>query len=155
MVSLLGNFSYEFPKPVELGTVMKDFLDDKVDEKYYLSERGGGTLPTQKDWTRSTRKSTILDVKYIGIEDEPRVYSNIIPTLSARDYKDPLRVAEPIGEDMRIRKLTPKEYWRLMGFTDEDFEKAQAVNSDTQLYKQAGNSIVVQVLEAIFAQMLP
>ena len=42
-----------------------------------------------------------------------------------------------------------------MGFADEDFEKAQAVNSDTQLYKQAGNSIVVQVLEAIFAQMLP
>lgn len=42
-----------------------------------------------------------------------------------------------------------------MGFTDEDFNRAQAVNSDTQLYKQAGNSIVVQVLEAIFAQMLP
>lgn len=101
------------------------------------------------------RQPLILDVKYIGIEDEPRVYSNIIPTLSARDYKDPLRVAEPAGEDMRIRKLTPKECWRLMGFTDEDFSRAQAVNSDTQLYKQAGNSIVVQVLEAIFAQMLP
>lgn len=55
----------------------------------------------------------------------------------------------------RIRKVTPKECWRLMGFTDEDFAKAQAVNSDSQLYKQAGNSIVVQVLEAIFAQMLP
>lgn len=41
-----------------------------------------------------------------------------------------------------------------MGFTDEDFDKAQKVNSDTQLYKQAGNSIVVQVLEAIFREML-
>ena len=53
----------------------------------------------------------------------------------------------------RIRKLTPKECWRLMAFTDEDFHKAEAVNSNTQLYKQAGNSIVATVLEAIFRQM--
>ena len=55
----------------------------------------------------------------------------------------------------RIRKLTPKECWRLMGFTDDDFHKAEAVNSNTQLYKQAGNSIVKDVLMAIFKQMLP
>ena len=53
----------------------------------------------------------------------------------------------------RIRKLTPKECWRLMGYTDEDFEKAASVNSNTQLYKQAGNAIVKQVLMAIFSQM--
>ena len=41
----------------------------------------------------------------------------------------------------RIRKLTPKECWRLMAFTDEDFHKAEEVNSNTQLYKQAGNSL--------------
>ena len=58
-----------------------------------------------------------------------------------------------IENQYRIRKLTPKECWRLMGFTDEDFHKAEAVNSNTQLYKQAGNSIVVPVLEAIFRQM--
>lgn len=57
-------------------------------------------------------------------------------------------------EQVRIRKLTPRECWRLMGFTDEDFDKAKEVNSDTQLYKQAGNSIVVQVLESIFKQMI-
>ena len=52
---------------------------------------------------------------------------------------------------LRIRKLTPKECWRLMGFNDEDFEKAKAAPmSNTQLYKQAGNSIVVNVLEKIF-----
>lgn len=54
----------------------------------------------------------------------------------------------------RVRKLTPKEYWRLMGFYDEDFEKAAKVNSNTQLYKQAGNSIVVDVLEAILGNLL-
>lgn len=56
--------------------------------------------------------------------------------------------------NLRIRKLTPKECWRLMGFSDEDFEKAKKVNSDNQLYKQAGNSIVVDVLMAIFREML-
>ena len=56
--------------------------------------------------------------------------------------------------DHRIRKLTPLECWRLMDFTDEDFHKAEAVNSNTQLYKQAGNSIVKAVLMAIFKQMM-
>lgn len=54
----------------------------------------------------------------------------------------------------RIRKLTPRETWRLMGFTDEEFSKAEAVNSNSQLYKQAGNSIVVDVLEYIFRNLL-
>lgn len=54
----------------------------------------------------------------------------------------------------RVRKLTPKECWRLMGFDDVDFEKAQKVNSNTQLYKQAGNSIVVNVIEAILYNLL-
>lgn len=56
---------------------------------------------------------------------------------------------------MRIRKLTPKECWRLMGFDDADFNKAQSVGmSNTQLYKQAGNSIVVPVLEGILSNLI-
>lgn len=57
-------------------------------------------------------------------------------------------------QNLRIRKLTPKECWRLMGFDDEDYEKASKFNSNTQLYKQAGNSIVVNVLEAILKELL-
>lgn len=53
----------------------------------------------------------------------------------------------------KIRKLTPLECWRLMGFDDEDFYKVEKVNSNTQLYKQAGNSIVVNVLEKIFEEL--
>ena len=56
--------------------------------------------------------------------------------------------------NLKIRKLTPKEYWRLMGFDDEDVDKASEVNSNTQLYKQAGNSIVVNVLETILTNLL-
>ena len=60
-----------------------------------------------------------------------------------------------IATQYRIRKLTPRECWRLMDFSDEDFEKAAQVNSNTQLYRQAGNSIVKNVLIAIFGQMIP
>ena len=58
-----------------------------------------------------------------------------------------------ITEQYRVRKLTPKECWRLMGFSDDDYEKAAEVNSKTQLYKQSGNSIVRDVLMAIFSQL--
>ena len=65
-------------------------------------------------------------------------------------------------ETLRIRKLTPKECWRLQGFSirnedgtfdDSNFEKAEKVNSNAQLYKQAGNSITVDVLCAIFKEL--
>ena len=59
-----------------------------------------------------------------------------------------------IQTQYRIRKLTSRECWRLMDFSDEDFEKAAEVNSNTQLYKQAGNSIVKNVLVAILGQMI-
>lgn len=58
-----------------------------------------------------------------------------------------------VTDDFRIRKLTPLEFWRLMGIEDKDFYKAQKVNSNSQLYKQAGNAIVVDVLAAIFVQL--
>lgn len=52
-----------------------------------------------------------------------------------------------------IRKLTPKECFRLQGWSDDYFEKAQFVNSDSQLYKQAGNGVTVTVIEAIARKM--
>lgn len=58
------------------------------------------------------------------------------------------------GKKYRIRRLTPKERYRLMGFSDEDFKKAQKALSDTRLYSTAGNSIVVDVLMAILKEML-
>lgn len=54
-----------------------------------------------------------------------------------------------VNRDFRIRKLTPKECWRLQGFPDWAFERAAKVNSNSQLYKQAGNSVTVNVIEAI------
>ena len=81
-------------------------------------------------------------------------------TLSTQSNNLATKIKEK--ETMRIRKLTPKECWRLMGFCprnedgsfdDECFEKAQAVCSNTQLYKQAGNSIVVNCIEEILINL--
>jgi len=59
-----------------------------------------------------------------------------------------------VSEGGRIRKLTPKEAWRLQGWTDKQFEKAAAVNSDAQLYRQAGNGVTVDVVAAIGRQIM-
>lgn len=52
----------------------------------------------------------------------------------------------PVGQ---IRRLTPRECWRLQGFTDEMYDRAAAVNSESQLYKQAGNSVTIPVVTAV------
>ena len=104
-------------------------------------------------------------------EAEPRSdgVCNTITTVQKDNYLLESRLANEIPERfhkfiyeingelylIRIRKLTPLECWRLMDFSDEDYEKAAEVNSNKQLYKQAGNSIVVNVLAAILGQLLP
>lgn len=72
-----------------------------------------------------------------------RVGKQIANTLLTGESQE---VVEP---DFRIRKLTPRECWRLQGFPDWAFDKAQEVNSNSQLYKQAGNSVTVNVIAAI------
>ena len=59
-----------------------------------------------------------------------------------------------VMNNFRIRKLTPKECWRLQGFPDWAFERAAKVNSNSQLYKQAGNSVTVNVIEAIARRLV-
>lgn len=197
MVSILGKYLYEFPVKIPLKLRLKDMLESNVDEKYYLSDKAlKGTLNTNFGCSKLENRTE---------------KNGIIPTLCARDYKDPkcvpINSSEPnerffrqtietanenecnsinlkksnikninsenelfttLGtncgsstssgggvvamQNYRIRKLTPKECWRLMGFSDTDFDKTTCSNA--QLYKQAGNSIVVNVLMAIFRELL-
>lgn len=322
MISFLGQYSYKFPKPVELKLRLKDLLEGKVDEKYYLSDKMIEYISSSNEkWTGNNDKSLVnktiastlntgeghrrcdasnyivpslnnddIDLKAVrkyGIFDDEKgkhqvgsvwdkerlaptldtmqggyrqpciemrektkrgykeayegdgVYLNrphqkrgvvqhgmiqtlktsgndvgvvvsepeiirvgktksggqrseiisgegISSCLSATDYKQPKQICigqvstrnsqagkvySPDGvsqtlcagthgyamgnveHNLRIRKLTPLECFRLMGFDDEDFYRAEKVNSNTQLYKQAGNSIVVNVLEHIFEQL--
>lgn len=91
-----------------------------------------------------------------GYESNNRVYDTKALSPTVRTFcggNQEIKIPATKKNVMRIRRLTPRECWRLMDFSDEDFDKAKAVNSDTQLYKQAGNSIVVNVLVAILGQM--
>ena len=91
------------------------------------------------------------DPSYLDIYNQ-KVIPNESGTLKAgMDHQQ----GNIIYNQLRIRKLTPKECYRLMGFSDDDFEKSESVHtSNTQLYKQAGNSIVVDVLEELMCMML-
>lgn len=108
-----------------------------------LTAQGGGRQPhiVVREARSRTRRGRVTAA------------GQICPTLTAQN-NEVYRIMGNSNYTYRIRKLTPKECWRLMGWSDEDFHKAEAVNSNTQLYKQAGNGIVVPELEAIFAQML-
>lgn len=247
MVSILGNYNFTFPNPIELQKVMKDYLEDEVDEKYYINNRKAQKL-IQKLIDNGTLQNTITRAEQTCVDgtiNEPREIetANCISARTDRGIsnhrkegngvvamrgrnpdnpsdrivgspteqrlevnmqgtsncltsvqKDNLVLEKPnqlgfmdngtgqhqsntvydekalcpnittvngggtqqikVATQYRIRKLTPKECWRLMDFSDEDFENAEKVNSNTQLYKQAGNSIVVNVLVAILGQLL-
>lgn len=90
------------------------------------------------DTTRNRLKQV---AQLYGTEREPNQQGNI-------------GVVDLDGEKVSVRKLTPKECFRLQGFPDEYFERAASVNSDSQLYKQAGNSVTVNVIYEI-AKRLP
>lgn len=93
-----------------------------------------------------------IDITWNDVGDTTDVARTL--TTACRTLSKSQMTTGVLENNLRIRKLTPKECWRLMGFDDEDFEKAEKVNSNTQLYKQAGNSIVVNVLEYIFKILL-
>lgn len=277
MVSILGDFYYEFPRPMPLQKRLKDYLEPVVEEKYYLSkamldycmdptDRNGfirgerfnpqdpeeanyafavttnpGSRPVDNFIKEPSAKEKLcqamLDNGHLKpydmirhsytekrMDDLERIESvdGVSPTLTTRadtlglvepkclnskvDGKQPSvqdriydsegistaittafmpSVTEPSGlylgtsekfkrgpltglsrclkaqnhdsgvsNGLRIRKLTPLECWRLMGIDDEDFQKAKSVCSNAQLYKQAGNGIVVDVFAAILKQMI-
>ena len=141
-VSILEEKEFEFEQPKELKIRLKHLLEKNVDEKYYIN----------KPFKLVDKKNVKAKLQIKGMDCIKRVYSRdgISPTLTTMSGGN----REPkILEDYKIRKLTPLECWRLMGFNDEDFYKASQYSSNSQLYKQAGNSIVVDVLESIFKNL--
>lgn len=94
---------------------------------------------------------TAQDKHGVAIIQKPRGFNKggeheIAPTLSANSWHENNLLK---SGDIRVRKLTPRECWRLQGFPDWAFDKAQEVNSNSQLYKQAGNSVTVNVIAEI------
>jgi len=164
MVSILGRWSYEFPRPEPLRKSIKDYTEGRVEEKYFIkNERAEGLIKKLYDEGvlkagMSDEESRISDdfIMDGNFNQRGKVHGEygICRTIigSGHSGNEPKILTFYDGE-WQIRKLTPKESWRLMGFCDADFERAAGVNSNTQLYKQAENAIVVDVLEKIARQL--
>lgn len=149
------NLEFEFPKGFDKGIRLKDLLEDNVDEKYYLSEEIQNRFKQNNFIDKSCNELNMLgmlDIK--GNEQVRRVYGEkgISPTLSTMQGGN--RQPKTLLNNSKIRKLTPLECWRLMGFDDEDFYNTKELGlSDSSLYKLAGNSIVVNCLYYIFKEV--
>lgn len=145
----LGNFNFEFPEPIKLTkTVFDSILEDKVDDKYYLTERLYKTVMSTgtKNWCANPETDLpIARPLGAGMAKMRRAsQDNYYHT----DYK-------PQGKT-NLRRLIPLEAFKLQGFSVEDFKKVVAAGiSDTQMYRLMGNSITVNVLSAIFKNLIP
>lgn len=129
------------PKVIEGPTPLQRKVCDKALDK-------GLVKPNDAiEYTYSNARLKEMDEGYV--KKQNRANNQIMSTLKT----NPQQIGVCVDEPYRIRKLTPRECYRLMGFDDDSFERAEKVNSDTQLYKQAGNSIVVDVLMAIFKEL--
>lgn len=164
--------SFEFPSPQPLTKTFRHCLEEVVDETFYLHQ-SFKWLPIH-----ALEKQTAHPVAYFVSQTNPSkryasqtIYSltGVCPALSSNDYKRPIKILltptlmlHPIGEDrfetftshrqqQIVRKLTPKECWRLMGLLDEDYEKTVDLPlSKTKRYLQAGHANVLPIWEQLF-----
>ena len=198
------SIDFKFPEPIELETKMQDFLEDYIDSKYYLKEKGVKFVTSSKNRKKRYTQingdiaicqkanqqfnwhgdfiyedkqvpedsefifnvNEVEEKYYLSEKTKKYVLASGTKNFKTNNNKTDLEVARPLLQSMhkmhragvdnyvthnkgRIRKLTPKECLRLMGFGD-GFKQ---VVSDTQMYRQAGNSIVVDVLIAILKEM--
>ena len=137
-----------------LNTMQGGGLEPKILQKAHGFNKGRvkeNIVPalTKSSWHEN---NFVVNINPSGKGMNGNVYrTNLSPTLTTNKGEG-IKILQ--NEDYRIRKLTPLECWRLMGFSDNDYYAAKSVGiSNAQLYKQAGNSIVVTVLEAIFRQL--
>lgn len=134
------------PKRRKNESAIKSFIPGRQGENVIESAGIARTL---------TRGGRDLVVSFVDLSNQETRLTESSRALLARYHKGiPSRTAEcsgvlQYGTPIRIRRLTPRECFRLQGFSDLQFDKAQAVNSDTQLYKQAGNAVTVNVVEEI------
>jgi DNA (cytosine-5)-methyltransferase 1 len=166
MVSILGNCFYEFPKTIPLTLRLKDVLEKEVDEKYYLSDEKldkisrWNSFQNPLDNVLGKQDISPTITTRIAISDGGGLNASTLLYSANLETKQNLRKR---FKNKRIRYYTPKECLFLMGFSNEDFfnikRQLKNLNITNQqlegcIYKQAGNSIVVAVLENIFRQML-
>lgn len=176
IVRLKDVLEHSVDKKYYFGKAIKYFIQHtsgsgpKIIEDFYKSRQPieykevFPTLRSEKRSVKAVETMALDEQNGQGITETIKQYSRphgfnkggvkaieVFPTIGCSSIKN-----ENIGiiDGTRVRRLTPKECWRLMGFDDIAFSRAAKKVSNSQLYKQAGNSIVVPVLEEIFKQLL-
>ena len=146
MISILGKYNYTFPEKIELEKTLKDYVNFEIQIPPHILksfiEKGG-------DFGTRFRTKGILANTLVTNSS----YAANINTFYTKDFKD-YNKQEIVDKKIQPYALSSKECWLLMGFSEEDYYKAEECVSKAQLFKQAGNSIVVNVLEHIFKQLL-
>lgn len=178
MVSIFeeyDNGSFSMPKSTNSSVVLNDILESDVPDSMFMNpkryEHFNGLLPSQEisycidanyhkgssvEGYINKRRRQLIQVGLLDnkIHSNKRVYDpiGISPTLNSMNGGN----RQPkILNNFRVRKLTPLECWRCMGFSDEDFKKVKSAGlSNSKLYERAGRGIVVPMLEEIFRNML-
>lgn len=182
LVAIKGNYLYQFPQKIKLKIRLKDLMEKEIDPKLILSEKVSFNLESfvkNKDYTKDSklicknkkdesRKYVInlyrfIDGKnYCGRDTSShftqtaRLWSmnGYCPTLTARNTYDTSKMIIYKNNCFFVKRISPLESWRFMGFSDEDFYKAKESGVSTQqLYKQAGNSIAVNVIYYILKNL--
>ena len=155
VVSILGEHKpYTFPNFIPLTKNIKDILEYKVDNKYYLSDEKVKNMKIKIPIRlNEIKKIGNIHPSGNGMNGDVFDANGISPTLTATGFVKISLSTEQVKH--KVRRLTPKECFRLMGVNDKDVDKIKKANiSNSQQYKQSGNSIVVPVLEYIFKELL-
>ncbi|AUA18746.1 MULTISPECIES: DNA cytosine methyltransferase [Streptococcus] len=129
-----------------LNTMQGGNREPKIIQRGHGYNQGG-----EHDITPTLTSNSWQENNHVKVYDfYNRKTKDEVGTLTASGHQGNTKAGTfGILDGIRIRKLTPRECWRLQGFPDWAFDRAQAVNSNSQLYKQAGNSVTVNVIEAI------
>lgn len=136
------DYEFEFPEPNHIPTRLGDILEENVDEKYTISDQLWAGHQRRRE--EHQRKGNGFGYSLFNAD------SPYVNTISARYYKDGSEVMIEQGPNLNPRKLTPRECARLQGYPEDYIIPV----SDTQAYKQFGNSVAVPVIRAIANRML-
>lgn len=188
MISILGDYYYEFPQKQKLVLRLKDLLESATQKGYAIANYGDGVYINRPEQKRGvvqkgmiqTLKTSCNDVGVVvndNKNDTPQLIGGIGEKNSngGTQYYQQNRIYSgeciamchpanlPSGsymygfeekEKLRIRKLTSRECFRLMGVKDEDYDKIKPNQSESSLYHLAGDSIIVNVLSEIFKKLI-
>ncbi len=182
LVAIKGNYLYYFPDKIKLKLRLKDLLEKEIDPNLVLSEKVPFDLHSfaeNKNYTKNSklvcknlkdrrRKYIINLYRFIDGKNHcgrdtsskynqtARLWSmnGYCPTLTANSTEDTSKMIIYKDNCFFVKKISPLESWRFMGFSDEDFYKAKSVGiSNRQLFKQAGNSIATNVIYYILKKL--